>query len=103
MLISDFGVEFPDFPGCVTAGTTLEEARRLAAEALALHVAGMQKDGEPLPPPSSLDAAMSNTGKARSVHINVMLPEDIVQAIDRSTTNCSRFLVEAARAKWAAA
>jgi hypothetical protein len=37
------------------------------------------------------------------VHINVMLPEDIVQAIDRSTTNCSRFLVEAARAKWAAA
>jgi hypothetical protein len=24
---SDFGVEFPDVPGCVSAGRTLEEAR----------------------------------------------------------------------------
>ena len=31
---SDFGVSFPDFPGCITAGTTLEEAWRLAEEAL---------------------------------------------------------------------
>ena len=29
---SDFSVDFPDFPGCVTAGTSLEEARLLAAE-----------------------------------------------------------------------
>ena len=27
---SDYGVDFPDFPGCVTAGRTLEEARRMA-------------------------------------------------------------------------
>ncbi len=31
---SDYGVSFPDFPGCITAGTSLEEARRMAAEAL---------------------------------------------------------------------
>ena len=31
---SDYGVSFPDFPGCITAGSTLEEARRMAAEAL---------------------------------------------------------------------
>jgi len=31
---SDFGVSFPDFPGCVSAGSTLEEAASLAAEAL---------------------------------------------------------------------
>ena len=37
---SDFGVSFPDFPGCVTAGRTLEEGRRMAAEALALHIEG---------------------------------------------------------------
>ena len=30
----DYGVSFPDFPVCVTAGKTLDEARRLAAEAL---------------------------------------------------------------------
>jgi predicted RNase H-like HicB family nuclease len=35
---SDFGVSFPDFPGCITAGRNLEEARRMAVEALAMHI-----------------------------------------------------------------
>jgi len=52
---SDYGVSFPDFPGCITAGTTLEEARRMAAEALSFHIAGMRKDGAPVPKPSTLD------------------------------------------------
>ena len=52
---SDYGVSFPDFPGCITAGTTLEEARRMAAEALSFHIAGMQEDGEAIPDPSTLD------------------------------------------------
>jgi predicted RNase H-like HicB family nuclease len=52
---SDYGVSFPDFPGCTTAGSTLEEARRMAAEALSLHIAGMKEDGERIPQPSTLD------------------------------------------------
>ncbi|MBV9785144.1 MAG: type II toxin-antitoxin system HicB family antitoxin [Acidisphaera sp.] len=110
---SDFGVDFPDFPGCVTAGKTLDEARRMAAEALALHVGGMVEDGEPIPPASSLDTVMADrenrdavaflvelaTHPAKAVRINVMLPEDLVEAIDRTTRNRSRFLAEAARAK----
>jgi predicted RNase H-like HicB family nuclease len=52
---SDFGVSFPDFPGCITAGRTLEEARRRAAEALSFHIAGMIEDGEKIPNPSSID------------------------------------------------
>jgi len=52
---SDYGVSFPDLPGCITAGSTLKEARAMAAEALAMHVAGMREDGEPIPGPSSLD------------------------------------------------
>ena len=52
---SDFGVSFPDFPGCVTAGKTLEEARVMAVEALSLHVQGMIEDGEKIPAPSTLD------------------------------------------------
>jgi predicted RNase H-like HicB family nuclease len=52
---SDYGVSFPDFPGCITAGSTLEEARKMAVEALAMHVAGMREDVEPFPQPSSLD------------------------------------------------
>lgn len=52
---SDFGVSFPDFPGCITAGRTLEEARRMAVEALALHIQGMIEDGTAVPEPSKLD------------------------------------------------
>jgi len=65
---SDFGVSFPDFPGCVTAGRTLEEARRLAVEALQLHVCGMTEDGEPIPEPSTLDdLAGTGGGRMRSL------------------------------------
>ena len=53
---SDFGVSFPDFPGCVTAGKTLDEARRIAVEALGLHIQGMMEDGEAIPEASTLDA-----------------------------------------------
>jgi predicted RNase H-like HicB family nuclease len=76
----DTGVAFSDFPGCVTAGGTLDEARRMAAEALELHLEGMHEDGA-------------------AVRVNVMLPEDLVATIDRMTKNRSRFLAEAARAK----
>ena len=51
---SDFGVEFPDFPGCVTAGITLEDARSMAVEALLFHIEGMMEDGDPIPEPSGL-------------------------------------------------
>ncbi len=52
---SDYGVSFPDFPGCVTAGKSLDEARRMAAEALCLHIEGMIEDGQAIPKASSLD------------------------------------------------
>ncbi len=53
---SDFGVSFPDFPGCVTVGKSLEEARRMAVEALRFHIEGILEDGEAIPDPSTLDA-----------------------------------------------
>jgi hypothetical protein len=39
------------------------------------------------------------TKPTRSVRVNVMLPADLLEAIDRSTNNRSRFLTDAARAK----
>ena len=48
---SDYGVSFPDLPGCITAGGTLEEAREMAAEALALHLEGMARSGMDIPAP----------------------------------------------------
>ncbi len=55
---SDYGVSFPDFPGCVTAAASAEGAVVEAREALQLHVDGMLEDGEPLPAPSPLDAVV---------------------------------------------
>ncbi|MEO3434243.1 type II toxin-antitoxin system HicB family antitoxin [Inquilinus sp. CAU 1745] len=57
---SDFGVSFPDFPGCVTAGSTLDEARAMAEEALAFHIEGMAEDGETIPAPSNLEIIMTS-------------------------------------------
>ena len=110
---SDYGVEFPDFPGCVTAGRTLEDARQMAAEALELHVEGMIEDNEPVPEPSALDTIMQDaenrkavafmgdvaTKPARSMRVNVTLPDDLLREIDSRTSNRSRFLTEAAWAR----
>ena len=109
---SDFGVDFPDFPGCVTAGKTLEDARRMAGEALNFHIAGMIEDGEAIPGPSTLDETMADPHHADAVavlidavvrrpvvRVNVSLPPDLLEAIDRVTDNRSRFLAEAAREK----
>lgn len=56
---SDFGVDFPDFPGCVTAGNSIDEARKMAQEALQGHIECMQEVGVDVPLPSSLKAVMS--------------------------------------------
>ena len=66
---SDFGVSFPDLPGCVTAGATLDEARDMAEEALALHVEGLEQDGEAIPEPSSLEAVMADPDNRDGVAI----------------------------------
>lgn len=108
---SDFGVDFPDFPGVITGGRTLDEARQLAAEALDFHVDGMIEDGEAVPEPSSLESVMADhhnreavailvdlpPKSVRTVRVNVTLPEDVLAAIDRVTNNRSRFLADAAR------
>jgi predicted RNase H-like HicB family nuclease len=94
---SDFGVSFPDLPGLVTAGTTLDEARDMAEEALAFHLEGMAEDGEAIPEPSSLEDIMSDpenrTGVAilvsvkdeqpKIVRVNVTLPGDVLEQIDK--------------------
>ena len=111
---SDYGVEFPDLPGCVTAGVTLDEAAAMAREALALHLEGMAEEGEPRPEPSSLeDVTMlaASAGavpilvaaprlKGRTVRINVTMDENLLTEIDDAagTGARSRFLAQAARA-----
>jgi predicted RNase H-like HicB family nuclease len=114
---SDYGVSFPDFLGCITAGATLDEARALAEEALAFHIDGLIEDGEAIPEPSSLESVMADPenrdGVAilvpvkdgaktpRAVRVNVTLPEDVLANIDRYAEQHgftrSGFLARAAR------
>ncbi|MGB7264579.1 MAG: type II toxin-antitoxin system HicB family antitoxin [Terracidiphilus sp.] len=72
---SDYGVSFPDFPGCITAGSTLEEAHRMAAEALSLHIAGLREDGERLPEPSTLDVLRKDPAMKGAVAFLVEVAE----------------------------
>ncbi len=73
---SDYGVSFPDFPGCIAAGTTLDEARQGAEEALAFHVAGITEDGEALPEPSSAGEVNADPGNRDGIAILVSLKAD---------------------------
>jgi predicted RNase H-like HicB family nuclease len=68
---SDYGISFPDFPGVVTAGKDLEEARAMAEEALAFHIEGMAADGQAIPEPSSLEDVMAEAENRGAVAILV--------------------------------
>ena len=46
---NEFGVFFPDVLGCISAGTTFEEAYKNGVEALTLHLSSMIEDKEDIP------------------------------------------------------
>lgn len=109
---SDYGVCFPDFPGCVTAGKTMQEAYAMAREALRGHIETMREYGDPLPKkPMTLDEAKNHkfAGEALTLfmvdaslpshakRINITMDEDLIHAIDNVTDNRSEFLAQAAR------
>lgn len=111
---SDYGVSFPDFPGCITAGTSMQEAYEMAREALRGHIETMLEYGDTLPAsPMSLDKAKDHALAkdaltffmveaalpSKSKRINITMDEDIIRAIDHVTSNRSAFLEAAARDK----
>ncbi|MFZ5867844.1 MAG: type II toxin-antitoxin system HicB family antitoxin [Thermodesulfobacteriota bacterium] len=79
---SSYGVDFPDFPGCITGGETMDIAYREAAEALQLHIKGMLEDGEEIPEPTSLDAIMADPDNERAVPFPVQVPGDKAKRVD---------------------
>ena len=115
------GVQFPDFPGCITVGKDLEDARKQAQEALQFHIEGMREDNDPIPEPGTLDLIKANPDfadadaffvvtipepKTRSKRIQVTFPESDLKAIDeytkRNHLSRSGFLQWAARQALAA-
>ena len=114
-----YGVSFPDFPGCVSVGDSVDDAVRLGREALAFHVEGLRADGERIPPPRSIDAIKADPeladwregadlvliplvlDRGSSRRVNISLDPGLLEAIDdearqRRMTR-SAFLATAAR------
>ena len=114
-----YGVSFPDFPGCVSVGETVDDAGRRGSEALAFHVDGLRDDGDPIPPPRSINAIKADPDLAEwrlgadfvlipllldrgsSRRVNISLDRGLLETIDdearqRRMTR-SAFLATAAR------
>jgi len=116
---TDFGVSFPDVPGCIAVGETMEKALESAAEALAFHIEGLEKDGDPIPTPRPLDEIMGDPELAEdregavlatvplvrdlgsTTRINVSLDLGLLQAMDsaarRRKQTRSAFIASAVR------
>ena len=108
---TDYGVDFPDLPGCTTTGSTLDEAKEIAAEAIAFHIEGLIEDGEDIPAPSSLEEIMADKANKdavaflvpyqsseKAVRVNITLPSSLLKRIDRQSGKRGRsgFLAAAA-------
>lgn len=113
-----FGISFPDFPGCISTGTTEDEALRKGTQALYFHVAGMVEDGDLLPNTRSLaelraDPAFREDAEGaivalvpfdvpgRAIRLNISLEERLLESVDRAAAAAgqsrSAFLAEAVR------
>lgn len=114
---TEFGVSFPDLPGCITAGTTIEDALDLATEAAELYIEDILLDGDPIPKAGTVEDYLTHPDFAdgvfwslitidltklsdRTKRINITVPERVLKMIDAHAeqTNQSRsaFLVSAA-------
>jgi predicted RNase H-like HicB family nuclease len=111
----DFGVSFPDFPSVTATGATLDDARAVAEEALARHIAGLAEVGKAIRQPSTLSDVMSDpsnrdgvailvsirTEQPRVIRVNVTMPEDVLAQLDKYAETHgftrSRLLTQAAK------
>jgi predicted RNase H-like HicB family nuclease len=56
-----YSVSFPDVPGCVSGGNTVDEAMRAAGKALSLHLTGLHEAGEAPPVARDFAAVIMST------------------------------------------
>jgi predicted RNase H-like HicB family nuclease len=52
---TNYSAYFPDLPGCIASGKTLDEVKQRMSEALEMHLRGMREDGLPIPEPSLVE------------------------------------------------
>jgi predicted RNase H-like HicB family nuclease len=57
-----YWVEFPDLPGCLTDGQTLDEAMKNAEEVLGVYIATRLEDDLEIAPPSAIESLLFKDG-----------------------------------------
>jgi predicted RNase H-like HicB family nuclease len=82
---SSFGVMFPELPGCFSAGETLDEALVNAGEALAMHIEGMEEDGEEVPLPLPIEIIVSDPRFAEAREGGVIASVPLVRDLGSTT------------------
>lgn len=109
-----YSVDFPDLPGCVSAGESLAEALSMAREALSLHLYGMAEDGDAVPAASEPAAISAEPGafvapvegrpemvgdeiRNRAVKKTLTIPYWLNEAAEAQRINFSQVLQEALR------
>ncbi len=109
-----YSVYYPDLPGCISYGETFEQAQQEAADALALHIYGMEKDNDDIPAPSAKPAIDPETATGyltapvsvfpdlvrleldnRKAPTNVSLPVWLKEIAEKNKVNYSKLLESA--------
>ncbi len=77
-----YSVYFPDLPGCVSYGEDFEEAQKQAADALGLHLYGMEKDGDEIPTPSKVPQVDTETAPGYIISPVSVFPSIVRNELD---------------------
>ena len=96
-----YGISFPDFDGCVSGGTSIDECLRRGKETLAFHLESMAEVGEQLPRLRALDeikqdaalqddlsdnvlaAVIEVTLPEKSVRVDIAIDERLLEPLDK--------------------
>jgi predicted RNase H-like HicB family nuclease len=77
---SDYGIDVPGYPGCITAGSTLEGTRGITAAALEFHIQDMLEEHLPIPEPSRLEVVRADPENAEAIAFPVTVPDRLTGA-----------------------
>jgi predicted RNase H-like HicB family nuclease len=116
-----YGIAFPDFPGCVAGGASVDETLRRGREGLAFHIESMAEVGEALPRVRDISEIRADPEFAedfagvamvalvdvdlpgRALRLNISMDEHLVARVDQAATasgeSRSGYIAAAVRAR----
>ena len=118
---ASYGISFPDFPGCISGGDTLDQVLIAGTEALNAHIGWMLEEGDEVPEPRAFEALRVDPAYKdefdgalvavvaafvpgrRAQRVNITMDGDLLEHIDEAARTFpggrSGFLAQAAKEK----